>query len=553
MTKGSTTETVDGMSLRKINAIIEALRYERYQWTPVRRVYIEKKNSTKKRPLGMPTWSDKLLQEVIRLILEAYYEPQFSECSHGFRPNRGCHTALREIDRNWLGTVWFIEGDIKACFDSLDHEILLSTLAEKIQDGRFIRLIRKLLQAGYLEDWKYNQTLSGTPQGGIISPILSNIYLDKLDKYVEKTLVPDYTKGDRRKPNLPYQALITKVWRLRKEGKTKEAMAVRAQAQHMSSVDPTDANFRRLKYVRYADDWLIGYVGTKEEAEEIKYHMKAYLQKELKLKLSEEKTLITHAKTAHARFLGYHISVWKEDAYHSKGPIGARKRRSINGQIVLGIPADVLEKKSQRYLQSGKPVHRAELLEETVFSIIATYQAEYRGLVQYYQLASNIRWFGRLKWTMEQSLTKALASKLKISVLQVYGKFQTTFEVEGRPYKGLQTLIPREGKKPLVAKWGGIPLRRKPNAILNDQPTIIWKGRSELEKRLLADTCELCGSQEQITVHHIRALKDLTPKGRREKPPWMILMAARKRKTLVVCWSCHMDIHYPMRKARNKK
>jgi len=303
MTKGSTTETVDGMSLRKINAIIEALRYERYQWTPVRRVYIEKKNSTKKRPLGMPTWSDKLLQEVIRLILEAYYEPQFSECSHGFRPNRGCHTALREIDRNWLGTVWFIEGDIKACFDSLDHEILLSTLAEKIQDGRFIRLIRKLLQAGYLEDWKYNQTLSGTPQGGIISPILSNIYLDKLDKYVEKTLVPDYTKGDRRKPNLPYQALITKVWRLRKEGKTKEAMAVRAQAQHMSSVDPTDANFRRLKYVRYADDWLIGYVGTKEEAEEIKYHMKAYLQKELKLKLSEEKTLITHAKTAHARFL----------------------------------------------------------------------------------------------------------------------------------------------------------------------------------------------------------------------------------------------------------
>jgi group II intron reverse transcriptase/maturase len=181
-TPGSTPETVDGMSLAKIKAIIEAVRYERYRWTPTRRAYIEKKNSTKKRPLSMPTWSDKLLQEVIRLILEAYYEPQFSTCSHGFRQGRGCGSALQDIDRTWLGTTWFIEGDIKACFDSLDHEILLETLAEHIHDKRFIRLIRELLKAGYLEDWKYNATLSGAPQGGILSPILSNIYLNKLDR-----------------------------------------------------------------------------------------------------------------------------------------------------------------------------------------------------------------------------------------------------------------------------------------------------------------------------------------------------------------------------------
>ncbi len=171
MTPGITPETVDSMSLAKIDAIIEAVRYERYRWTPTRRVYIEKKNSTKKRPLSMPTWSDKLLQEVIRLILEAYFEPQMSEHSHGFRPGRGCHTALQEIDRTWLGTTWFIEGDIKACYDSLDHGILLDTLAEKIHDGRFLRLIRELLEAGYLEEWKYNATLSGAPQGGIVSPV----------------------------------------------------------------------------------------------------------------------------------------------------------------------------------------------------------------------------------------------------------------------------------------------------------------------------------------------------------------------------------------------
>jgi group II intron reverse transcriptase/maturase len=197
-TPGSTPETVDEMSLRKIDAIIEALRGERYRWTPTRRVYIEKKHSTKKRPLSMPTWSDKLLQEVIRLILESYFEPSFSDLSHGFRPGRGCHTALRQIDDNWHGVNWFIEGDIKACFDSLSHEILVETLAEHIHDGRFLRLIRELLQAGYLEEWKYKATLSGAPQGGIVSPILSNIYLSKLDSYVEKTLIPMYTKGDRR-------------------------------------------------------------------------------------------------------------------------------------------------------------------------------------------------------------------------------------------------------------------------------------------------------------------------------------------------------------------
>ena len=170
MTPGATSETVDGMNLGKIEAIITALRTERYRWTPVRRTYIEKKGTTKKRPLGLPTWSDKLLQEVLRLLLEAYYEPQFCGRSHGFRPGRGCHTALAEISHQWHGTVWFIEGDISDCFGSLDHSIMRSILAEKIHDGRFLRLIDGLLQAGYLEDWRYHQTLSGCPQGDLTRP-----------------------------------------------------------------------------------------------------------------------------------------------------------------------------------------------------------------------------------------------------------------------------------------------------------------------------------------------------------------------------------------------
>jgi group II intron reverse transcriptase/maturase len=537
-TPGSTPETVDEMSIPKIDAIIEALRLERYRWTPTRRISIEKKHSTKKRPLSMPTWSDKLLQEVLRLILESYFEPAFSEHSHGFRPGRGCHTALREIDQTWLGSVWFIEGDIADCFGSLDHTILLTILAEHIHDERFLRLIKGLLQAGYLEEWRYNATLSGAPQGGIISPILSNIYLDKFDKYIEQVLTPAYTKGDKRKENIPYHRVISLVYVWRKKGKRKEANALRKQAQRLPAFDPTDPDYRRLKYVRYADDWCIGYIGTKAEAIEIKNQIRDFLHKELGLTLSGEKTLITHAKTETARFLGYHISIMQENTYRTGG-----KKRNANGKVKLSVPPDVLKQKCQKYQRHGKPIHRPEFAHNTIYSIVAQYQSEYRGVVEYYQLANDIYKFNRLKWVMETSLTKTLAAKLKLSVPQVYKRFQATHLVEGRPLKGLQVVVPREGKKPLIAKWGGIPLKRKPHTILNDQPPVTPISRSELEKRLLADTCELCGSQEQITVHHVRALKDLNQPGRREKPLWMQVMSARRRKTLVVCWTCHRNIH----------
>jgi group II intron reverse transcriptase/maturase len=377
LTPGSTPETADEMSLAKIDSIIEALRYERYRWTPTRRIYIEKKNSTKKRPISMPTWSNKLLQEVIRLILSAYYEPQFSNYSHGFRPERGCHTALREIDRNWLGTTWFIEGDIKACFDSLDHQILLDTLAENIHDGRFLRLIRELLEAGYLEEWTYNVTLSGAPQGGIVSPRLSNVYLNKLDKYVEQTLIPAYTKGNRRQANPEYESLIHKAMWLKKKGRNEEASEMRKAAQQLPSQIPDDPTYRRLKYVRYADDWLLGFTGPREEAEEIKRLIGEFLRETLKLELSKEKTLITHAKTGAARFLNYDISTMQDDT--SK----LRKKRNINGQIKMRVPPDTLSKKCQSYMKNGKPIHRRELVDNTVYSIIAQYQSEYRGFVEY--------------------------------------------------------------------------------------------------------------------------------------------------------------------------
>lgn len=266
LTPGVNEDTVDGMSLEKIDAIIEALRYERYHWKPARRIYIPKKDG-KQRPLGLPVWSDKLLGEVVRMILSAYFEPTFSDHAHGFREGRGCHTALSEIYYGWSGTTWFIEGDISGCFNNLDHGLLISALSEHIHDGRFINLIRQLLKAGYLEEWKFNRTLSGVPQGSIVSPVLSNILLDKLDKFVETILIPHYTKGVKRQRNPEYKHLMGQAERCYWKGEKQQAALYRKQAQQLPSVDTHDPDFRRLRYCRYADDWLIGFI--------VMYHQKS--------------------------------------------------------------------------------------------------------------------------------------------------------------------------------------------------------------------------------------------------------------------------------------
>jgi group II intron reverse transcriptase/maturase len=269
MTAGVTQETADGMSLEKIGAIIEAMRHERYRFSPARRTYIPKKNG-KLRPLGMPTWSDKLVGEVVRLLLEAYYEPTFSDRSHGFRPGRGCHTALREVADYWPGTTWFIEGDLADCFGNLDHEIMIKILSERIHDNRFLRLVRNMLTAGYLEDWRWHATLSGCPQGGVVSPILSNVYLHKLDEYVETVLVPQYTQGTARRRNPAYISAKNRLAYARRLGDRDKARHARRVLRDLPVGDPQDPGYRRLRYSRYADDHLLGFIGPKAEAEAIK-------------------------------------------------------------------------------------------------------------------------------------------------------------------------------------------------------------------------------------------------------------------------------------------
>ena len=410
MTPGTTQETADGMSMRKIDRIIEAMRHERYRFRPVRRVHIPKKNG-KTRPLGMPTWSDKLVGEVVRLLLEAYYEPTFSDRSHGFRPDRGCHTALREVAHVWLGTTWFVEGDIADCFGSFDHDVMVGILSEKIHDNRFLRLLRNMLTAGYLEDWKWGATQSGVPQGGIASPVLSNIYLHKLDMFVEKVLIPEYTRGRLRAKNLEYRAVEREIVKARRRGDRAEVRSLYRRLHSLPSQDPRDPGYRRLRYCRYADDTLLGFAGPKAEAEQIKRRLAEFLRDDLKLDLSPDKTLITHARTQRARFLGYEISVAGRN-HRTRRPSASdkRNRRSLNGMIVLHVPASVVKAKSAPYLSRGKPACRNPMVNDTDYDIVARYGAEYRGIVQYYLLAGDVFRLHRLRWVMETSMLKTLGA-----------------------------------------------------------------------------------------------------------------------------------------------
>jgi hypothetical protein len=494
--------------------------------------------------LGPPTWSDKLVGEVVRLLLEAYYEPTFSDRSHGFRPGRGCHTALREVAYTWTGTAWFVEGDLADCFGSFDHQVMLSILGEKIHDNRFLGLVRNMCQAGYLEDWVWGATLSGVPQGGVASPVLSNIYLHRLDVFVETVLIPEYTKGRLRARNPEYRKVERAIRRARERGDRAQVRSLYKRLHSLPSQDPSDPDYRRLRYCRYADDILLGFAGPKAEAEEIKQRLAVFLREELKLELSPAKTLITHARSQRARFLGYEISVASNDR-RTRRPSSSdrRNRRSLNGTVVLHVPTSVIKAKTALYTARGKPACRTSMVNEADYSIVGRFGAEYRGFVQYYLLAGDVFRLHRVRWVMETSMLKTLACKHRSSVSKMAARHKAKIDT---PY-GLRTCfeasVARANKKPLVARFGGIPLKRQKTAVLTDRLVTgpVYPNK-ELIRRLVVGRCELCGRTDNVVVHHVRKLADLEKLGQL-RPVWAQAMAKRRRKSLVVCGDCHDGIH----------
>lgn len=546
-TKGVNEDTADGFSEAKIDSIIKALADETYQPMPVRRTYIQKKNNRKKlRPLGIPTFTDKLVQEVLRMILEAVYEPIFLDVSHGFRPKRSCHTALKQLRREFNGTRWFVEGDIKGCFDNINHTVLVGLLSNKIKDARITKLIYKFLKAGYLENWQYHKTYSGTPQGGIISPLLANIYLHELDKFVMKLksefdtpgvgqITPEYRELHNEIKRLSHR--LTKV-----TGEEREMVLAeyKPKRQKLMTIPCTAQTDKKLKYVRYADDFLIAVKGNREDCQWIKSKLAEFIGDTLKMELSEDKTLITHSSKC-ARFLGYDVRVRRSGKIKRGGP-GHVKMRTLNGGVELLVPLNdkirqfVFTKGVAIQKEDGSmfPVHRKYLVGLTDLEIVSVYNAELRGICNYYGMASNFCKLHYFSYLMEYSCLKTLASKHKTSLSKIIDKFSDGTGKWGVPYE-----TKMGSKRRYFANYADCKGKGSATDYISNAAVVYGYAVNTLENRLKAKVCELCGTTESdhYEVHHINKLKNLKGKER-----WEIAMIAKHRKTLVVCRDCHRSI-----------
>lgn len=548
-TKGSDGRSIDEMSLARIETLIASLKDESYQPHPSQRVHIPKKNG-KTRPLGIPAFEDKLVQEVVRMILEAIYEGHFETTSHGFRPKRSCHTALLHIQKTFSGAKWFIEGDIKGFFDNIDHDVLVGILRERISDDRFIRLIRKFLKAGYVEDWTFHNTYSGMPQGGIVSPILANIYLDKLDKYV-KEYIRHFDMGTKRRPGKESNDLANErkrtVRKLKKikDGTEKAALVARLKAIEQEraafpSGDEMDGSYRRLKYIRYADDFILGVIGSKEDALRIKEDIKSFLSESLALELSEEKTLITHTGKS-AKFLGYEITVTRNN--HQRRDVQGRLRRTYGKRVRLNVSMATLRDKLLEYgameikLRNGKEIWKPKCRSGLIFNddleILDRYNRETVGFCNYYLIANNCVVLHNFRYIMEYSMYKTFAGKYRSTVRKINKKYRLnklfTVKYEQKGVIKSRTFYKTSFKRRTTAFNGSCDI--EPYSIAD-------VSRTNLTDRLKAEKCELCGATGKLIMHHVRNLKDL--KG---KESWKRLMSARKRKTIALCPSCHRLRH----------
>lgn len=546
MTPGVDGLTLDNMTMARINRIIASLKDHSYQPNPARRVYIAKSNNPdKKRPLGIPSTDDKLVQEVVRMILEAIYEPGFSANSHGFRPKRSCHTALQAVQDNFNGVKWVIEGDIKACFDSFDHHVLIDILRHRIHDEHFIGLMWKFLKAGYMEQWEYHDTYSGTPQGSGMSPILANIYLSELDSFIENYKA-DFDEGKtNRKRDKAYNKAKYAYQKQKAELNKAEnrAEAVRgfkaAQKEYLSTpcYPAIEPEFKRLQYNRYADDFVVGVIGSKSDAEKVKNDIKEFLSDKLKLTLSDEKTNVTHSGEM-IRYLGYDFTVSR--SMDTKRRKDGALRRCWHGVVVLYVPHEKWVGKLREYKafkivkdQTGKEkwktIHRGALMNRPEIEIISKFNSEIRGIYNFYRLANNVSVLYNFYFIMEGSMLKTFAAKFSTTSNKIR---------EERTFNGIfgVTYYNKAGKQRCEFYHDGF--KKNDTPLLGDVDLLPNYKRydkpNSLASRLKAGICENCnGKTDEIHMHHVKSLKALTGKDEFER-----LMMKKHRKSLALCPDC---------------
>lgn len=520
-TPGSDNKTLDGISMEMFKSLQKEIRTGMYKFKPARMIEIPKANGGV-RKLGIPCARDKIVQEAMRMVLATIYEANFEETSHGFRTGHSCHTALNYIRMRFGERRWFIEGDISKCFDSFDHKILIDKIRERIKDQVFIDLLYKSLKAGYIEQGAYKEANLGTPQGSILSPILANIYLHDMDVYM-KEYKKNFDKGTRKKTNPEYTKILRD-----KNIKSKAERLKIIHMNHITSSIETDGELKRLSYVRYADDFLIGIIGSKKDCEEIRENVKKFLEEKLKLNLNLEKTKITNAINDRAKFLGYeiHITPLNKRTYTKKVVRNKTIKVQVNTRPLFSAPIDKIKEKlyEKGYTSNKREGTRVgRLIHYTDGYIIQHFASIWRGIANYYSKATN---FGRLSsiyYILTYSCLLTLVSKNRLKTKR------KGVLVYGMPMKVGEIRFPA---------WG------KPN--INSQIQVFDVDRfiEDMSKRtqrtldLLTNECSICGSTDKVEMHHIHAI-------RKNKGRDFLSTQERnmKRRQIPVCQSCHNKIH----------
>ena len=413
LTEGIDNETIDGINLDKLRKLqIEVLNGS-FQWGGIKRIYIPKPGKKEKRPLGIPNIRDRIVQEILKIIIEPIFESRFSNNSHGFRPGRGCHTALRMIFRDFKPAIWYIEGDISKCFDTIDHTKLMYALKERIGDKKLLNLIESGIKTQIIDITFKTKTIAekGTPQGSILSPLLANIMLNKLDLWVLNQK-KNFDKGEHPRKFPAYTKLV-------------RAKAKPSEIRSLPRTDPFDENYKRISYVRYADDFIIGIRGSYQEARKIKESLAKFLQEELNLKLSEEKTLISHISEG-VKFLGYII--WRKVQFVTQRYESGLRRRKVT---LLAIDGDskklmnkleregFIERKIKTINNKTKEVIQAKpkfaFLRLPQSETNATINSIIRGLTNWWLLAGNRKQLvAKVAYFLRYSIAKVYAAKFKL-------------------------------------------------------------------------------------------------------------------------------------------
>ncbi len=551
--KGANTPGVegisqDGFSMDRVTNTIDLLKEGRYTFSPARRVYIPKKGG--KRPLGIPDGDDKLVQEVCRTILERIYEPVFSDESHGFRPGRSCLTALSAV-RQWDGFVWIVEMDIKGFYDNIDHKIMVKTLEDRIDDKRFINLIKSMLKAGHMDDLKFHQSYSGAPQGSGASPILSNIYLNELDKFM-RGVCEGFEKGKARARTSAYNMAIKRIRRQKErelafrdqgvlpgldEARREPLKDLQESRRSIPAGDQMDQDFRRLRYCRYADDFIIGIIGSLEDAKEVYARVEQFLNEELHLEVAPEKSKISHSEDG-TLFLGHNVRMYTGNKVMK---VKNHLKRTIVKRMQLHVPRDRMVQlmKGGKFgdYEHGWASHNSRWLQREDVEILLAYNAVIRGFVNYYSLiVSPNKELGKLVWLMQVSFLKTLAHKHKSTVAKTAKKLRLSkgdLGIQVEASKGRRT-YKLFSMKDFQRIPKGTDVDVKPNV------ATILGSRTSLVRRLQAETCEFCEQEGgYLEIHHVRKLKDV----QKGKASWQKQMAEMRRKTLVLCVKCHDELH----------